>query len=131
MPKGVPWTREEEKQLRELVLAHRPLGVIAGSLGKTKESIRCKMARMGLVDDNQPKSERSLSTKLKLPVDLPSVEEEKQLKALVESNKPVGVIAETLEKTVDSVKSKIRRLGLVEEGEVKKQAPSSSKLILP
>ena len=62
MPKGVPWTREEEKQLRELVLAHRPLGVIAGSLGKTKESIRCKMARMGLVDDNQPKSERSLST---------------------------------------------------------------------
>lgn len=52
------------------------------------------------------------------------------LRPLVESNKPVGVIAETLEKTVDSVKSKIRRLGLVEEGEVKKQAPSS-KLILP
>jgi hypothetical protein len=87
--KGKPWTVEEEKQLRELVLAHRPLGVIAGSLGKTTESIRCKMARMGLVDDNQPKSERSLSTKLKLPVDLPSVEE--QLKAVMMKCKRLGL----------------------------------------
>ena len=33
------------------------------------------MARMGLVDDNQPKSKRLLSTKLTLPEELPSVEE--------------------------------------------------------
>ena len=73
--KGKPWSVEEEKKLRELVLAHRSLGVIVGSLGKTKESIRCKMARMGLVDDNQPKSERSLSTKLVLSAELPSLDE--------------------------------------------------------
>jgi len=40
--KGKPWSVEEEKQLRELVLVHRSLGVIVGSLGKNKESIRCK-----------------------------------------------------------------------------------------
>ena len=38
------------------------LGVIVGSLGKTKKSIGCKMALMGLVDDNQPKLKRLLST---------------------------------------------------------------------
>ena len=61
LPKELP-SVEEEKQLRELVLAHRSLGVIVGSLGKTKESIRCKIARMHLVDDNHLKSQRSLST---------------------------------------------------------------------
>ena len=73
--KGKPWSVEEEKQLRELVLAHRSLGVIVGSLGKTKGSIRCKMARTRLVDNEQPKSERSLSTNLVLPEELPSLEE--------------------------------------------------------
>jgi uncharacterized protein YqiB (DUF1249 family) len=45
-----------------MVLTHRSLGVIVGSLGKTKKSIGCKMALMGLVDDNQPKLKRLLST---------------------------------------------------------------------
>lgn len=74
--RGKSWTPDEEKKLREMVLAHSPLGVIVGSLGKTKESIRCKMARMGLVDNNQPKLRRSLSTKLSpsLSEVLPSVE---------------------------------------------------------
>jgi hypothetical protein len=96
--KGKPWSVEEEKQLRELVLAHRPLGVIVGSLGKTKESIRCKMARMGLVDDNQPKSKRLLSTKLTLPEELPSVEKalQKLNNALVSLETPGLDQAETL-----------------------------------
>ena len=79
--KGKPWSVEEEKQLREMFLAHRPLGVIVGSLGKTKESIRCKIARMHLVDDNHLKSQRLSSSKVlsstqKLTSEeLPSVEE--------------------------------------------------------
>ena len=40
--RGKPWSVEEEKQLRELVLAHRLLGVIVGSLGKTKEVFAVK-----------------------------------------------------------------------------------------
>ena len=49
-----------------------------------------------------------------------SVDEEKQLRSLLESKKHVNVIAEALGKTVDSVKSKMRRLGLKEEDIAKK-----------
>ena len=49
-----------------------------------------------------------------------SIEEEKQLRPLLESKKYVNVIAEALGKTVDSVKSKMRRLGLKEEDTAKK-----------
>ena len=55
-----------------------------------------------------------------------SVEEEKQLRSLLESKKHVNVIAEALGKTVDSVKSKMRRLGLKEVDTVKKIIVSSS-----
>jgi hypothetical protein len=50
-----------------------------------------------------------------------SIEEEKQLRPLLESKKYVNVIAEALGKTVDSVKSKMRRLGLKEEDIAKKK----------
>ena len=61
-----------------------------------------------------------------------SVEEEKKLKQMLESKKHVNVIAEALGKTVDGVKSKMRRLGLKEVDTVKKiMVSSSSDLELP
>jgi hypothetical protein len=67
-----------------------------GSLGKTKESIRCKMARMGLVDDNQLKSKRLLSTNLTLPGELSSVEEALKLFAAISglSGTVLGIFVE-------------------------------------
>jgi hypothetical protein len=56
-----------------------------------------------------------------------SVEEEKQLKDLVEAKNSVSVIAKKLGKTSDAVVQKCYRLGLEVEGvKKKKSAPSSS-----
>jgi len=48
MPKGKPWTVEEEKQLREMVQQKKSLVVMAEAFGKSPESIKKKMLRLGL-----------------------------------------------------------------------------------
>ena len=72
--RGKQWTAEEERQLRDLVAAKKPVGVIAESLGKSNESVRLKMRRLGLVVDEQANFQCSTSTKRKLPKVLPSIE---------------------------------------------------------
>jgi hypothetical protein len=80
MPKGKPWTVEEEKQLRQMLKVNKSIGVIAKALGKSVDSVRKKIARLELVVVVQPKSERTTTSNLVLPEDLPSVKE--QLKVL-------------------------------------------------
>jgi len=75
MPKGKPWTAEEELTLRQLVEAHKPLQVIASQVGKTKEAVRQKMISLGLKEQQKLKFSRCCSSNLKLPDELPSVEE--------------------------------------------------------
>jgi hypothetical protein len=48
MPKGKPWTVEEEKRLREMVQQKKSLVVMAEAFGKSPESIKKKMVRLGL-----------------------------------------------------------------------------------
>jgi len=48
MPKGKPWTVEEEKQLREMVQAKKSLVAMAEFFGKTPESVKQKIRRLGL-----------------------------------------------------------------------------------
>lgn len=72
--RGKQWTAEEEERLRDFVAARKPVGVIAESLGKSKESVRLKIMRLGLVVDEQASFQCSTSTKLKLPKVLPSIE---------------------------------------------------------
>jgi hypothetical protein len=72
--RGKQWTAEEERQLRDLVATKKPIGVIAESLGKSNESVRLKMMRLGLVVDEQVNFQCSTSTKLELPEVLPSIE---------------------------------------------------------
>lgn len=75
MPKGKPWTTEEEKQLRDLVEARHPLPVIVEKLKKPQEAIRQKIRRLGLeVVVEQSCSVCSTTTEIKLPKELPSVE---------------------------------------------------------
>jgi len=84
MPKGRPWTAEEEKQLRELISQKKPLNVISSSLGKTETSIRMKLKRLGLKtkEEESPVSQFSSSSRISIPGDLPSVEDVLQALAL-------------------------------------------------
>jgi hypothetical protein len=47
--KGQPWSVEEEKQLRQMLQEHKRLKEIAAFFGKSPESIKKKINRLGLV----------------------------------------------------------------------------------
>jgi hypothetical protein len=70
--KGKPWTCEQEKQLRDLVTAKSSIDVIASKLEKSPEAVRKKIERLGL-EVVDLKGYRT--TTLKLPKELPSIEE--------------------------------------------------------
>ena len=57
--KGKPWTVEEEKRLLEMLKQGRPVRAIAKALGKTRDCVRIKIARLGLDVVVQSKSERT------------------------------------------------------------------------
>jgi hypothetical protein len=46
--KGKPWTIEEEKQLKEMVQAGKSLVVMSEFFGKSAESVKQKISRLGL-----------------------------------------------------------------------------------
>ncbi|MGD6807349.1 MAG: hypothetical protein ACQCN4_10380 [Candidatus Bathyarchaeia archaeon] len=70
MTKGLPWTVEEEIQLKKLIQAKTPLSAIAATLGRTAQAVLVKCQRLGL----EPIGHETTLT-LPLPADLPSVEE--------------------------------------------------------
>ncbi len=98
MTKGKPWTVEQEKQLEQMLRSNKSVRVIAKVLGKTRDCVRIKIARLGLDVVVQPKSERTTTTSLKLPAQLPSVEEAlKTLSAALKALETPGLDqAETL-----------------------------------
>jgi hypothetical protein len=98
MVKGKPWTADEEKQLKQMLEADKSVRVIAKALGKTRDCVRMKIARLGLEVVVQGKSERTTTTSLKLPTELPSVEEAlKTLSAALKALETPGLDqAETL-----------------------------------
>jgi hypothetical protein len=76
--KGKPWTVDEEKQLRLLLAQNKSVRAIAKVLGKTRDCVRIKIARLGLeVVVQTEKSQRTTtSASWVLPGELPSIEEE-------------------------------------------------------
>ena len=76
MPKGKPWTKEQEKQLGELATEGKSATKIAGLMEKSYASVASKMSRLNLkVDDNSDSANNLLlSSPLKLPDQIPSVE---------------------------------------------------------
>ncbi len=98
MVKGKPWTVEEEKQLQQMLQSNKSVRVIAKALGKTRDCVRMKITRLGLEVVVQGKSERTTTTNLQLPSDLPSIEEElKKLSAALTALEQPGLEqAETL-----------------------------------
>jgi hypothetical protein len=92
MTKGKPWENEEEKRLKELVLAGRSVRAIAKALGKTRDSVRIKIARLGLEEEVLAKTERTTSISLELPKELPSVEDVlKKLSAALSALETAGL----------------------------------------
>jgi len=75
VPKGKPWTNEEEKQLRSLLESHKTLEVIASTLGKSENAIRQKMLKLGLKEEKNADTDVFSYSDLVLPKELPSVEE--------------------------------------------------------
>jgi hypothetical protein len=70
MTKGLPWTVEEEIQLKKLIEAQTPLDGIAQALKRTPTAILLKCQRLSLVP-----SDYVTRASLPLPAELPSVEE--------------------------------------------------------
>jgi hypothetical protein len=73
--KGKPWTVEEEKQLQMLLRENKSVRVIARTLGKTRDCIRMKLARLEVVVQGE-KNTRTTTTcsSLVLPAELSSIE---------------------------------------------------------
>ena len=79
MPKGKPWTREEEKQLRDLREGGCKVSEIAEVMGKSDEAVMKKLQRIGLKVVQQGASNRTTTSmavsEIILPEELYSVEE--------------------------------------------------------
>ena len=87
MTKGIPWTNEEEIQLKKLIEAKTPIEVIAPTIKRTPSAILLKCQRLGL----NPSDEVTKTT-LPLPDELPSVEETlKELAGALKAAKEPGL----------------------------------------
>jgi hypothetical protein len=85
--KGIPWTPQEEAQLKALVEGKTSIATIAKTLKRTPTAILVKCERMGL----EP-SDRLTQTTLPLPEELPSMEETlKELAAALRAAKEPGL----------------------------------------
>jgi len=87
--RGKAWTIEEEKQLQQLLQANKSVRVIARALGKTRDCVRMKIARLGYERDVVVQ-EDTRTTTTNLPTELPSIEEVllKLARALVQLEQP-------------------------------------------
>lgn len=79
MPKGKPWTCEEEKQLRDLRERGCKVSEIAAAMGKSEEAVMKKLQRIGLKVVQQEKANwtttSTSASEIILPKDLYSIEE--------------------------------------------------------
>ena len=105
-----------EEQLKQLVAAKTPIDVIAASLNRQPDAIlmKCKRIKLKLeVVVAKPYTPATTTTSLVVPKELPSVDEEKQLREMVQEHKRLSEIAGFFGISSASVKMKINRLKLV------------------
>jgi hypothetical protein len=75
MPKGKPWTAEQEAELKHLVESGETLEVISTRLGKSQGAVREKAKRLGLKVVVGRRRQKTTTSEIRLPPELPSVEE--------------------------------------------------------
>lgn len=87
MPKGKPWSRQDEKRLREMVEAGASLQDLTKAFNRKKDAIRMKLSRLGLkvVVRRKPRKPRTTTSKL-----VPS--------GLLTHEKVLGVLAGAIKK---------------------------------
>jgi len=83
MVKGKPWTKAEVEKLRKLLEAKESLEVIAAELHRTRGAVKKKCKRLGLEVVGQKRGKKT-TTSLKIPKELPSVEEALKILAAAE-----------------------------------------------
>jgi len=74
MPKGKPWTTEEETKLKTLLMAGENLNRISVQLGRNKDAVAMKASRLGL-EVVVAELQGSTTTSVQLPAELPTPEE--------------------------------------------------------
>jgi hypothetical protein len=74
MPKGKPWSNEDEEKLKQLTEAGEKADSIAAKLGKTPMAVIQKARRMNIEVD-ETKHYQLTSSFVQLPADLPTPEE--------------------------------------------------------
>jgi DNA-binding CsgD family transcriptional regulator len=74
MTKGKPWTKEQEETLIQLIRKGKAVDVIAKVLSKTEEAVHMKLKRLGLEVVVSEKNQLTTSSQLKLPKELPTIE---------------------------------------------------------
>ena len=79
MPKGKPWTIEEERRPRELVEQKANVKMVTAALGKTRDAVIKKTNRLELVVVDATKTKKTTTSSLRLPEELPSIEETLEL----------------------------------------------------
>jgi len=142
MPRRKTWTQEHEKQLMRLVAEGYSISEIAEKMEKTYASVATKMRRLNISqDDNNrnPAELRLLSSPLKLPEDLPSVEMQlrvlagaiNELQRLVENGASFSEVSRRLSRSPEAIRAKAKRLGLDDNEQCKNTRLLSSDLQLP
>lgn len=87
MTKGIPWTVEEEIELKKLIDNKASLQLIAATLKRTPSAILLKCQRLGLVP-----TDYVTKNPLQLPEELPSVEDTlKELAGALKAAKEPGL----------------------------------------
>lgn len=75
MPKGKPWSKAEVEKLRALLEAGKPWKVIAAELHRSVDAVKIKAERLGLKVVVAFPGSNTTTSELKIPKELPSVEE--------------------------------------------------------
>ncbi|MEM2099615.1 MAG: helix-turn-helix domain-containing protein [Candidatus Bathyarchaeia archaeon] len=91
MPKGKPWTVEEERALKRLREEGKTVAEIASRLGKSPEAVKMKLSRLGLKVVTL-RNQGVTTSELIVPEELISVEEAlKELVAAMNALKQPGL----------------------------------------
>ena len=75
MPKGKPWTVQDERELQKFREDGKTVSQIAARMNLSEDAVRQKLRRLGLKVVTMRKSSWTTTSELIMPEELPSIEE--------------------------------------------------------